>query len=542
MTKIVGIRFRNVGKIYYFDPKNYKMKISDHVIVETARGVEFGRVVLGPKEVGEDEVVHPLKEVLRVATQADEDREKQNRLKEKEAFKICQKKIREHGLEMKLIDAEYTFDNNKVLFYFTADGRIDFRQLVKDLAAIFKTRIELRQIGVRDETKILGGIGICGRQLCCHTYLSEFAPVSIKMAKEQNLSLNQTKISGVCGRLMCCLKNEQETYEALNKSLPGTGDTVTLPDGLQGIVHSVNVLRQRVKVIVEVNDEKEIQEYPVGNSGHARKKQRTLTKKQGTLSKKKEILNPMEKNPQNDLVYPGERVDDLQNGLYVIQNPEKFCFGMDAVLLSGFADIRQNEKVLDMGTGTGIIPFLLKAKDKGSHLTGLEIQEECADMARRSVSYNHLEADIDIVCGDIKEAAEIFGAASFHAVTSNPPYMIGQHGLQNPYMAKAIARHEILCTLEDVVSQTAAVLKDRGRFYMVHRPFRLAEIFQVLMKYKLEPKRMQLVYPYIDREPNMVLIEARKGGNSRITVERPLIVYEKPGVYTSDILEIYGRV
>ncbi|MDO5798459.1 MAG: stage 0 sporulation family protein [Eubacteriales bacterium] len=263
MTKIVGIRFRNVGKIYYFDPKNYKMQPGDHVIVETARGVEFGRVVLGPKEVGEDEVVHPLKEVLRVATQADEEREKQNRLKEKEAFKICQKKIREHELDMKLIDAEYTFDNNKVLFYFTADGRIDFRQLVKDLAAIFKTRIELRQIGVRDETKILGGIGICGRCLCCHTYLSEFAPVSIKMAKEQNLSLNQTKISGVCGRLMCCLKNEQETYEELNKKLPGIGDMVTLPEGIQGTVQSVNVLRQRVKVVVEINDEKEIQEFPV---------------------------------------------------------------------------------------------------------------------------------------------------------------------------------------------------------------------------------------------------------------------------------------
>ena len=263
MTKIVGIRFRNVGKIYYFDPKNYKMQIGDHVIVETARGIEFGRVVLGPKEVGENEVVHPLKEVLRVATEADEEREKQNRLKEKDAFKICQKKIREHGLEMKLIDAEYTFDNNKVLFYFTADGRIDFRQLVKDLASIFKTRIELRQIGVRDETKILGGIGICGRCLCCHTYLSEFAPVSIKMAKEQNLSLNQTKISGVCGRLMCCLKNEQETYEELNKRLPGIGDMVTTPDGLQGSVQSVNVLRQRVKVIVDINDEKEIQEFPV---------------------------------------------------------------------------------------------------------------------------------------------------------------------------------------------------------------------------------------------------------------------------------------
>lgn len=264
MEMVVGVRFRNVGKIYYFNPKDYKVKVGDHVIVETARGVEYGRVVLEPRAVKEDEVVHPLKEVLRVATKEDEEHEAENRLKEKDAFKICKKKIREHGLEMKLIDAEYTFDNNKVLFYFTADGRIDFRQLVKDLASVFKTRIELRQIGVRDETKILGGIGICGRTLCCHTYLSEFAPVSIKMAKEQNLSLNQTKISGVCGRLMCCLKNEQETYEELNRRLPGIGDTVTTPDGIQGNVQSVNVLRQLVKVVVEIGDEKEIQEFPVG--------------------------------------------------------------------------------------------------------------------------------------------------------------------------------------------------------------------------------------------------------------------------------------
>lgn len=248
----------------------------------------------------------------------------------------------------------------------------------------------------------------------------------------------------------------------------------------------------------------------------------------------------MENNLRDSLVKPGERVDDLQNGYYVIQNPEKFCFGMDAVLLSGFAKIKKDERVLDMGTGTGIIPVLLKSKTPGEHFTGLEIQEECAELAQRSVAYNNLEQDIDIVCGDIKEAAEIFGAASFHAVTSNPPYMIGQHGLQNPYMAKAIARHEILCTLEDVVSQTAKVLKDRGRFYMVHRPFRLVEIFQVLTRYKLEPKRMQLVYPFKDREPNMVLIEALKGGNSRITVEKPMIVYEKPGVYTEEILKIYG--
>lgn len=263
MEKVVGVRFRNVGKIYYFNPKNYKVKVGDHVIVETARGVEYGRVVLEPRSVKEDEVVHPLKEVLRVATKEDEDHEAENRQKEKEAFKICKKKIREHELDMKLIDAEYTFDNNKVLFYFTADGRIDFRQLVKDLASVFKTRIELRQIGVRDETKILGGIGICGRTLCCHTYLSEFVPVSIKMAKEQNLSLNPGKISGVCGRLMCCLKHEEETYEELNRRLPNTGDYVTTDDGLKGEVSSVNVLRQLVKVLVEVNDEKELREYKV---------------------------------------------------------------------------------------------------------------------------------------------------------------------------------------------------------------------------------------------------------------------------------------
>ncbi len=206
-------------------------------------------------------MVQPLKSVLRIANKKDDEQEEANRQKEKDAFKICLEKIRKHNLQMKLIDAEYTFDNNKVLFYFTADGRIDFRELVKDLAAVFKTRIELRQIGVRDETKILGGIGICGRPLCCHTHLSEFAPVSIKMAKEQNLSLNPTKISGVCGRLMCCLKNEEETYEELNRKLPNVGDFVTTDDGLKGEVQSVNVLRQLVKVIVDVGDEKEIQEY-----------------------------------------------------------------------------------------------------------------------------------------------------------------------------------------------------------------------------------------------------------------------------------------
>lgn len=263
MTKVVGVRFRNAGKIYYFDPAKHEIKAGNHVIVETARGVEMGTVMLAPKEVEDDDVVQPLKPVIRVATEADEKTAAKNKEKEKEAFKICLEKIAKHKLDMKLVDAEYTFDNNKLLFYFTADGRIDFRELVKDLAAVFRTRIELRQIGVRDETKILGGIGICGRPLCCHTYLSEFAPVSIKMAKEQNLSLNPTKISGVCGRLMCCLKNEQDTYEYLNSRLPGVGDTVTTPDGLKAEVQSVNVLRQKVKVTVEIEDAKEAREYKV---------------------------------------------------------------------------------------------------------------------------------------------------------------------------------------------------------------------------------------------------------------------------------------
>lgn len=262
MTRIIGVRFRPAGKIYYFAPGKFHIKKGQQVIVETARGIEFGHVMMGPKEVEEDQITQPLKSVIRLANNEDRKIEERNREKEKEAFQICLEKIRKHKLEMKLIDAEYTFDNNKVLFYFTADGRIDFRELVKDLAAVFRTRIELRQIGVRDETKLRGGIGICGRELCCHTYLSEFAPVSIKMAKEQNLSLNPTKISGVCGRLMCCLTNEQETYEKLNSRLPSTGDTVTTPEGLRGEVQSLSVLRQLVKVVVTLeNDEKEIREY-----------------------------------------------------------------------------------------------------------------------------------------------------------------------------------------------------------------------------------------------------------------------------------------
>ncbi|MCR5267290.1 MAG: stage 0 sporulation family protein [Lachnospiraceae bacterium] len=296
MKNVIGVRFRTAGRVYYFDPKGLTLKRGDHVIVETARGVEYGTVVMPPTDVEEEKITQPLKSVMRKATEEDAKTEEKNRGKEKEAFKICQEKIRKHQLEMKLIDAEYTFDNNKVLFYFTADGRIDFRELVKDLASVFKTRIELRQIGVRDETKILGGIGVCGRPLCCHTYLADFAPVSIKMAKEQNLSLNPTKISGICGRLMCCLKNEEETYEELNRKLPNVGDTVTTDDGLKGEVASVNVLRQLVRVIVDVDDEKEIKEYKASSLRFKAKHGKRNSEKMSAEDKK--ALEQLEKNDE----------------------------------------------------------------------------------------------------------------------------------------------------------------------------------------------------------------------------------------------------
>jgi len=264
MKIIIGVSFRQAGKVYFFDPGDEQIERGEHVIVETAKGVEYGTVVVPNREMAEEKIVAPLKKIIRVATPKDEDIELKNREKEKDAYKICLEKIAKHRLEMKLIAAEYTFDNNKLLFYFTADGRIDFRELVKDLASVFRTRIELRQIGVRDETKICGRIGICGRTLCCHSYLSEFAPVSIKMAKEQNLSLNPTKISGVCGRLMCCLKNEEEAYEELNSRLPHIGSHVKTAEGLDAEVQSVSVLKQLVKVIVFLDDgEKEVREYRV---------------------------------------------------------------------------------------------------------------------------------------------------------------------------------------------------------------------------------------------------------------------------------------
>jgi len=281
MINVVGVTFRNEGKITYFDPNSLEMSVGSHVIADTDKGASLATVIMPPKEVDEKHVRLPLYKILRLATEEDMKTYHENIDKEKEAYRICREKIEFHGLEMKLVDVEYIFDRSKVIFYFTADGRVDFRELIKDLAGIFRTRIELRQIGVRDETKLVGGLGICGRPLCCNVYMNEFAPVSIKMAKEQNLSLNPTKISGACGRLMCCLKNEQETYEYLNSKLPNVGAYVTTPEGLKGEVSAVSVLRQRVKVLVEVDDEKEIREYSVDElTFRSRKKDSDLSEEE----------------------------------------------------------------------------------------------------------------------------------------------------------------------------------------------------------------------------------------------------------------------
>lgn len=262
MVKVVGVRFKKAGKVYYFDPDQFEIDAGTNVIVETARGIEFGEAVISIREVSDDEIVAPLKKVMRIATEEDAKHAAENNKKEKEAFASCLQKIRDHNLEMKLIDVEYTFDNNKILFYFTADGRVDFRELVKDLAGVFKTRIELRQIGVRDESKMMGGIGVCGRVLCCSSYLGEFQPVSIKMAKEQGLSLNPTKISGTCGRLMCCLKYEQDAYESIIKRAPKTGAIVETPDG-QGVVIETYLIKETVKVRLDKGNETDLRAYKI---------------------------------------------------------------------------------------------------------------------------------------------------------------------------------------------------------------------------------------------------------------------------------------
>ena len=320
---VVGVRFRSAGKTYYFSPGDLPVRRGTEVIVETARGMELGVAVSDRMEVEKAKIKPPLRQIIRIADAEDIARHHANIEKEKEAIRVCKDKIREHNLDMKLIDAEFTFDNNKILFYFTADGRIDFRDLVKDLAAIFRTRIELRQIGVRDETRILGGYGICGRPLCCHSYLSDFVPVSIKMAKEQNLSLNPAKISGACGRLMCCLKNEEDTYEELNRVLPHVGDEVESSDGLQGEVESVNILRQTVRILVEVDDEKELHEYPAQELTILRRRRRGQARPKFRRENNDGQQNVRKANPADARKLDGEKRRDQEGEKRRGQEDEK---------------------------------------------------------------------------------------------------------------------------------------------------------------------------------------------------------------------------
>ena len=302
MVSVVGVRFKKTGKIYYFNPKKLKIQTGDHVIVETARGMEYGWVAKGPISIDDSEISGPLKPVIRIATEKDEKTAADNKEKEKKAFDVCLAKIAKHNLQMKLVDVEYTFDGSKILFYFTADGRVDFRDLVKDLASVYRTRIELRQIGVRDETKTLGGYGICGREFCCHSFQSEFVPVSIRMAKDQNLSLNPTKISGSCGRLMCCIKYEEEAYLSLSKNLPHPGDETVTEDGHHAVVDSVNILKQRIRVIVDLgDDEREAREYGPKDLKFTKKKKKKKNPNQNQKQKKEAEVSAEEMKALKEL-------------------------------------------------------------------------------------------------------------------------------------------------------------------------------------------------------------------------------------------------
>ena len=297
--EVVGVRFKQNGKVYFFDPSGFELKPQDGVIVETARGTEYGTITSLPHKIGESELTSQLKPIIRLATDEDKKRVRENHEKEKKAFDTCLEKIAAHGLEMKLVDVEYTFDGKKILFYFTADGRVDFRELVKDLASVYRTRIELRQIGVRDETRAMGGIGMCGREFCCHTFQPDFQPVSIRMAKDQNLSLNPSKIYGACGRLMCCIRYEEETYKELNKNLPKVGDETTTEDGLHGVVNAVNILRQKIKVIVNLgSDEKEVREYDAGQLKFTRRNKKNKDKQAAPTAEELQIMEDLKKDKQ----------------------------------------------------------------------------------------------------------------------------------------------------------------------------------------------------------------------------------------------------
>ena len=341
MATVVSVRFRTAGKLYYFDPCDFDIKKGDHVIVETARGMEYGTVIGEKREVAEENIVRPLKPIIRIATTEDDEKEADNLAVREDAYKICKEKIAKHGLPMKLVEAEYTFDRKKLMFYFTADNRIDFRELVKDLAAVFKTRIELRQIGVRDEIKLLGGVGMCGREFCCHSYLHEFAPVSIKMAKEQNLSLNPANVSGVCGRLMCCLKNEEETYEELNKTMPNVGDTVSTNDGFRGEVVSINVLRQKVRVVIEVKDEKEIREY---SSSELSFRKNGHKDKEVLSEEDRKALELLEKQEREDIIEQENELEEEQREILGSSNGGRDKKKFDKKKDSSFDKQNQNRK------------------------------------------------------------------------------------------------------------------------------------------------------------------------------------------------------
>jgi len=476
MLTIVGVRFKKAGKIYYFLPEQLELSVGDGVIVETARGVEYGTVVIGPKEVFEDTVVAPVKPVIRKATPKDLKQIEKNKEREEKAFDICLEKIEKRKLPMKLINVEYTFDMNKIIFFFTADGRIDFRELVKDLATVFRTRIELRQVGVRDEAKVLNGIGACGRPLCCSNYLGDFTPVSIRMAKDQNLSLNPTKISGVCGRLMCCLNYEDDLY-----------------------------------------------------------------KKGGDLYVKKE-------RPQapQDVAPPGigkEVVTDEGIGKVLKVNHHKHTVKvqLEAIALIHFCLFNGRHTYVDLGTGTGVMPLIGTSLGAG-HITGIDINKIIIEMAQRSVEHNHKQDVVTMLCGDYRHMSyRDVQDKPFDGVIVNPPFYDYESGAKPTSDERAVALHDKHTSLQEVLKAVQSFIKCKGRLWMIYSASRLQYVLYELEIANFQAKRIRFIHGMIDKPAKLVLIEALYQGQAGLVLEPPLIVYEKPNVYTKEVSSWYER-
>ena len=510
--KLASVKFKSAGKVYYFST-NHHLEKGDFVVVETARGLELGEISQELKSIEEFNLDTELKKILRKASKKDLENYQKNLYDAKQALVTCKEIVSRYDVNMQLTNCEYTLDKAKIIFMYTSDDRVDFRELLKELAVVFKCRIELRQIGPRDKAKVIGGIGTCGLPLCCSTLLGEFNGVSINMAKNQMLAINIDKISGACGRLLCCLKYEDEVYSIEKERFPKIGSHV-IYQGADAKVTGLNVINDLVKIenkngIVFVR----LDEIKFDKSNHAGKK-----------NGKQEVVNYLL----------------AHNDLKIIQRKDMFNFSLDTVLLSQFCTINKDVRnIVDFGTNNAAIPLLL-SKRTPKKITGIEIQEEAVELAKRNIQMNDLEEQIEIIHGDIKEVVKNLPKAQL--IVCNPPFFkVGEDSNLNENEYLTIARHEVKIDLEGIISSAAYLLDNKGRFAIVHRPDRMIDILNLMQKYDIEPKRIRFVYPKMNRESHVLLVEGMYKGKKGIKIESPLYAHNDDGSYSNEVRKMFGE-